>query len=82
MRKPYEVVDHPLGGTVSFYRLNNGRVFSVLDDAFPYADDFEIHERSESISREVDGKPGIISGTETRAPDLEAVLEFLDAAEQ
>jgi hypothetical protein len=73
---PFAVTDHPLGGKVHYFRVSN-RVFSVLDNDYPGASDFEIHEReAEGASPE---SLETLSGTEERAPSWDDAIAILGA---
>lgn len=42
--KPFKMTEHELGGKIRWYKSGD-RVFSVLGDGYPHAEDYELHER-------------------------------------
>lgn len=68
--KKLRTEDHPAGGTLNFFELPDGRHASILDDEFPFADDFEIQLR--------DGTDEVIPGTEHREPSMKAAIAYLE----
>jgi len=63
---------HPLGGTFTFFALDDGRHASILDDKYPYNDDFEIHLRESAELGDV------IPGTEHHEPTMKAAVAYLE----
>jgi hypothetical protein len=71
---PFAIIDHPAGGRLHYFRVGN-RVFSILDNDYPGADDFEIHEREpEASSAE---SLASLPGTEERAPSWDEAIAIL-----
>lgn len=78
-RKPDRTEPHPVGGTISWYTLTNGRTFTVLGDGYPSEDDdYEVHERLPATHPEA-GQ--VIPHTETRYPTWDAVHAYLNNIE-
>lgn len=76
---PFQTRAHPMGGTFSDFWVGN-RIFSVLDDQYPYADDFEVHERNPNIAFP-DGSYDVIAGTEKRAKSWDGALAVIAGLE-
>lgn len=68
--KKLRTEDHPAGGTVTFFELPDGRHASILDDEYPFADDFEIQLRDETGA--------VIPATEHREPTMAKAVAYLE----
>jgi hypothetical protein len=77
--KKLESTPHPAGGTFHWFE-GGGRLFSILDNGYPHADDFEIWERDPNpdAADPTTGIPGVILGTEQRASSMSAAAAIVE----
>lgn len=76
--KPIKTLKHPLGGKVSFYRTGD-RIFSLLDNDYPHADDFEVHERVNVADDAIELEIPPLSGTERRFDTEAEAIEYIES---
>ena len=76
----FDQTPHPNGGFLHWYRVG-GRVFSILDNGYEHADDFEVWERDPDVANAdpATGILGVIPGTEQRAGSMKAAEALIAA---
>jgi hypothetical protein len=73
--KAVKVTEHPEGGKIHWFK-GDGRVFSVLDNNYPYADDFELHERHAGASNIEESY--VLPDTEKRFTSLSKATAWIE----
>lgn len=75
-----KITEHPLGGLIHWFQKGS-RTYSVLGDGYPYADDYELHERVHIPNEDDVNPPPVLPDTELRFATLSDATDWIDTQE-